>query len=235
MTQLARPSPRGENPYGSVGNSKSVEEGNVDLLKGAGGRIQSILGNSGVNVGRGGSQQLKGFGNFSTAGNGGLGLSGTGRGGGGDADTTLGGLGKKGNGMGRVGTGKGAAGGGSGIVGSQIRMNIRSTAPEEAVVSGSVDRDAVAEAIYAHKDEFRLCYEREINAERPKMTGQVGTSFVIGSSGRVTQAGIESSSIRNANVERCVLKVLKRIQFPIVRGDGVVEVHFPFKFSSIGG
>jgi hypothetical protein len=71
----------------------------VDLLKGAGGRVQNILGNSAAHLGTG-SQDLKGFGNFSTGGSGGLALAGNGHGGGGDAQTTLGGLGNKGSGNG---------------------------------------------------------------------------------------------------------------------------------------
>jgi len=232
VTELSRPSPT-QGDKGASGASEVVDDGNVDILKGAGGRIQNILGNSAAHLGKG-SESLKGFGNFSTGGNGGLALSGSGSGGGGDAETALGGLGKKGSGMGRVGTGKGAAGVGNGIVGSQLHVSIRTDGPEEAVVMGSIDRDAVAAAIYAHKDEFRLCYEREINAEHPTMAGQIGTSFVIGASGRVTHAGIESSSLKNPNAEGCVINVLKRIDFPIPRGGGVVEVHFPFKFSAVG-
>jgi outer membrane biosynthesis protein TonB/pSer/pThr/pTyr-binding forkhead associated (FHA) protein len=232
VTELSRPSPT-QGDKGASGVSQVPDEGNVDILKGAGGRIQNILGNSAAHLGKG-SESLKGFGNFSTGGSGGLALSGSGGGGGGTAETTLGGLGKKGTGMGRVGTGKGAAGEGNGIVGSQLHVTIRTDGPEEAVVMGSIDRDAIAAAIYAHKDEFRLCYEREINAENPKLTGQIGTSFTIGSSGRVTHAGIESSSLKNPNAERCVIGVLKRIDFPIPRGGGVVEVHFPFKFSAVG-
>ena len=232
VTELSRPSPT-QGDKGASGVSQVPDEGNVDILKGAGGRIQNILGNSAAHLGKG-SESLKGFGNFSTGGSGGLALSGSGSGGGGNAETTLGGLGKKGTGMGRVGTGKGAAGVGNGIVGSQLHVSIRTDGPEEAVVMGSIDRDAVAAAIYAHKDEFRLCYEREINAEHPTLAGQIGTSFVIGASGRVTHAGIESSSLKNPNAERCVISVLKRIDFPIPRGGGVVEVHFPFKFSAVG-
>ena len=99
---------------------------------------------------------------------------------------------------------------------------------------GAIDADAVEAALLAHKDEFRLCYEREINAENPKLAGRVGTTFVIGSSGRVTQAGVESSSLKNANVERCVLAVIKRIDFPVPRGGGIVQVNYPFKFNSPG-
>jgi len=232
QTKANRPSPNGGKGAGS-GHSQVPDEGNVDVLKGATDKIQNILGDSAAALGTGG-EKIKGFGGFDTQGNGGLALSGNGAGGGGNANTTLGGTGTKGRGGGRVGTGMGAAGNGTGIVGGQARMVIRSGGPEEAVVMGSIDADAVEAALLAHKDEFRLCYEREINAENPNLAGRVGTSFVIGSSGRVTQAGIESSTLKNPNTERCIIQVLKRIDFPIPRGAGVVQVAYPFKFTPVG-
>lgn len=227
-----RPSPQGGKGSGS-GQSQVIDEGNVDLLKGASSTIQNLLGNSALHLGKGG-EKLKGFGAFTTQGTGGLALSGEGKGGGGDA-ASLGGLSDTGRGGGRVGTGYGAAGSGAGIVGGKTRVVIKTGGAEETVVMGAIDADAIEAAILAHKDEFRLCYEREINAETPNLSGRVGTSFVIGSSGRVTQAGVASTTLNHANAERCILDVIKRIQFPLPRGSGIVQVNFPFKFSSGGG
>jgi pSer/pThr/pTyr-binding forkhead associated (FHA) protein len=232
VTEISRPSPN-TGDKGASGASQVSDEGNVDILKGAGGKIQNILGNSAAKFGEGG-KALKGFGAFSSQGNGGLALSGTGKGGGGVAETTLGGLGNKGTGMGRVGTGKGAAGTGTGIVGSQVRVALRTSGPEESVVMGSIDRNALIEALNAHKDEFRYCYEKEVNAENPHLAGRMAVSWEIGSSGHVTQAGISSSSLNNANVERCVLTVLKRIQFPMPTGAGIVEARHTFSFHPAG-
>jgi hypothetical protein len=200
------------------------------MLKDATSKIQDILGNAGAQLGIGG-ERLKGFGGFTTQGNGGLALSGTGAGGGGTSDLSQG-LGDHGRGGGKIGTGMGAAGSGSGIIGGKTRVSLRTGGPEETVVTGSIDPDAILMAILAHKDEFRLCYEREINAETPSIGGSVGTTFVIGATGRVTQAGVASSTLHNANVERCVLNVIKRIDFPLPRGAGVVQVSYPFKFAA---
>lgn len=229
QTAAKRPSPNAG--VGRGGSRSEVgDQGNVEMLKSFGGQIQNLLGGSTAQLAKGG-KNLEGFGGFNTVGKGGLALSGDGRGGGGTADS-LGGLGTKGVGGGRVGTGLGAQGTGSGIIGGKSRVVIRSGGPEEAVVMGAIDADAVEQALLAHKDEFRLCYEREINAETPNIAGRIGTTFVIGSSGRVTSAGIASSSIKNANVERCVVGVIKRIDFPVPRGGGVVQVNYPFKFNS---
>ncbi len=230
--EAKRPSPNGGVGKGGGGASQVAQDGNIDLMKGFGGKIQNMLGNTAEKLGKGG-KQLEGFGGFTTIGKDGLALSGDGKGGGGTAEG-LGGLSDRGTGGGRVGTGMGASGTGNGIIGGKARVVIRTGGPEEAVVMGSIDADAVEQALLAHRDEFRLCYEREINAENPKLAGRVGTTFVIGSSGRVTQAGVESTSLKNANVERCVLTVIKRIDFPIPRGGGVVQVSYPFKFNSSG-
>lgn len=226
-----RPSPHGGTGRGGS-NSQVGKEGNVELMAGTSDKIQNILGSATAKLGSGGSK-LQGYGGFDTEGNGGLALSGSGKGGGGKVES-LGGLGDKGLGGGRVGTGLGAVGDGSGIVGGRSRIIPRRGGAEEAVVVGSIDTDAIERAIMAHRDEFRLCYEREINAENPNLAGRVSTSFVIGASGRVTRAGIVSSTLKNANTERCVLDVLKRIDFPSPKGGTEVQVTYPFKFSPTG-
>ncbi len=230
QNKAAIPDPRGGKGLGSS-NSQTPDIGNVDFLKGATGKIENILAGAGAQLGKGGDS-LKGLGGFDTRGNGGLAISGGGKGGGGTSDLAQG-VGNKGRGFGRVGTGLGAAGNGSGIIGGQARVAIKSGGPEEAIVMGSIDTDAVEAALLAHKDEFRFCYEKEINAEHPNLSGRIGTSFVIGPSGKVTQAGIESSTMKNANVEGCVVRVIKRIDFPIPRGGGTVHVKYPFKYSSV--
>jgi hypothetical protein len=231
QTKAAIPDPNGGKGRGSS-NSQMPDIGNVDFLKGASGKIENILAGAGAQLGKGGNS-LKGLGGFDTRGNGGLALSGSGKGGGGSSDLSAG-LGTHGRGFGRVGTGLGAAGNGNGIIGGQARVSIRTGGAEETVVMGSIDTDAVEAALLAHKDEFRNCYEREINAETPNIAGRVGTIFVIGSSGRVNEAGIESTTLKNANVERCILTVIKRIDFPIPRGAGTVNVKYPFKYSAVG-
>lgn len=231
QTAAKRPSPQAGEGRGS-GASQVPDHGNVDFLKSYGGKIENLLGNAGAQLGKGGSK-LKGFGGFSTQGAGGLALSGDGKGGGGTAEG-LGGLANHGRGGGRVGTGLGAAGSGSGIVGGVARVAIRSGGAEETVVMGAIDSDAINAALLAHRDEFRLCYEREINAEHPGATGNVVPIFTIGGSGRVTTAGISSSTLKNAAVEGCVMRVIKRIEFPTPRGGGEVTVTKIFAFNPLG-
>ncbi len=231
QNKATRPGPSAQS--GGVGSVKSQVQGagNIGMLEGVGSQIQNLLGGASAGLSKGG-EKVRGFGVFNTEGNQGLALSGKGSGGGGSAED-LAGLSNHGKGGGRVGTGLGAAGKGGSIIGGKGRVVINTGGGDETVMLGAIDKSAVEAALLAHRDEFRLCYEREINAETPDLSGRVSTTFVIGSSGRVTQAGILSSSLGNANAEGCILDVIRRIAFPVPRGGGVVQVNYPFKFRSV--
>lgn len=225
-----RTSPRAGEGRGGT-QSEAQDHGNVQMLKGATNKILDLLGGSGQKLGKAGSK-LSGFGGFATQGNGGLALQGGGKGGGGNADTLLGGLGEKGRGGGKVGTGLGAEGTGSGIVGGKTRVELNAGGGDETVVVGAIDRDAIDAAIRAHRDEFRYCYEKEVNSGQPNLAGKIVTAFVIGGSGRASQMAIASSSMGAPGVERCVLGVISRIQFPVPAGGIPVTVKYPFAFTN---
>jgi outer membrane biosynthesis protein TonB len=225
-----RPSPQAGTGRGGT-ESQIADNGNVQLLKGETNKILDLLGGSGQKLGKSGSK-LEGFGGFSTQGNGGAALAGSGKGGGGTADTLLGGTSDHGRGGGKVGTGLGAEGTGSGIVGGRTRVELNAGGGDETVVIGSIDRDAIDAAIRAHRDEFNYCYEKEINTGHPNLAGKIITAFVIGGSGRASQLAIASSSMGSAPVERCVLAVLTRIQFPQPAGGVPVTIKYPFAFSN---
>jgi hypothetical protein len=224
----ASPNP-GDGRGGAV--SQTNDNGTVQMMKGATDKILNLMGASGQKLGTSGSK-IQGFGGFSTAGAGGAALQGGGKGGGGDADTLLGGTGKEGRGGGKIGTGLGADGTGKGIIGDKVRMDLNVGGGKETVVIGSIDRDAIDAAIRAHRDEFRYCYEREVNAGHPNLAGKIVTAFVIGGSGRASQLSIASSSMDSAGVEKCVLDVISRIQFPQPAGNVPVSIKYPFAYTN---
>jgi hypothetical protein len=224
-----RPTPVSGQDRGGAA-SAAPDNGNVQMMKGATDQILNLLGASGQKLGAAG-RKLEGFGGFSSQGAGGAGLQGAGKGGGGNADTLLGGTARQGRGGGAVGTGLGAEGTGSGIVGGKARLDLNPGGGNETVVMGSLDRDALEAAIRAHRDEFLYCHEHEINVGNPDLAGKVVAGWTIGSSGRASQMSVVSSSIGNTNVEKCVLAVIGRIQFPRPGGGVPVTVRYPFGFS----
>ena len=228
QTAAKRP---GEGKHADVamnrGHSQTDSLGVVDVFKSDKGTLSKVLA-----AGRGASnaaKSLEGYSGFTSKGEGGLGAAGTAAGGGGTSQG-LGGLADKGIGGGKTGTGLGALGSGGNILGGKGRLAIESGGSPEPIVLGSIDTDAIAREIAKHRDEIKYCYEKEINADHPDLAGRIGIRFVIGSSGAVSTAGLSSSSLKNVATESCVIAVIKRIQFPPVRGGGIAEVTYPFVF-----
>jgi hypothetical protein len=165
-------------------------------------------------------------------GNGGFGMIGTGRGGGGDGNGTIGtGVGTVsglGQGDGR-GPGYGAPGGMHGR-GSHI-PRIRSGSSD---VRGSLSKELIRRTIHQHINEVRACYEQALIA-RPDLEGRASIKFIIGPSGAVQAAALESTDLPDANVGRCIAASVQRWQFPAPEGAGLVIVTYPFLLSQSGG
>ena len=143
-----------------------------------------------------------------------------------------GGLGDHGTGFGKDGTGKGRIGSGGDLMGTgNGRPNVDIGNASETIIMGGLDKSVIDEYIRRHMRQIRNCYEKELSGSQG-LAGRIATRFVISGSGRVTQAGVSSSSMNNANVESCLIGVLKRIVFPEPLGGGIVEVDYPFSFSA---
>lgn len=206
-------------------------EGNVEAL------FSDIGGNINKNMAAmakgaaGGSSGLRGTGaTFDTQGSGGMGQVGSGSGGGGTSQNVAG-LGTEGVGMGASGSGKGRIGSGGDLNGTgNGRPNVEVGNASETIILGGLDKSIIDEYIKRHMRQIRNCYEKELSGTQ-KLSGRISTRFVISGSGRVTQAGVESSSMNNAAVESCLTGVLKRIVFPEPLGGGIVEVSYPFSFT----
>ena len=206
----------------------SEDQGPLQAIQGATSKFLDLLGGS-PKLGKSGSR-LEGFGDREGRGDSGSALEGSGRGGGGVADPLIGGAGSRNRGGAKVGVGPGAEGTGRGMVGGRVRIELNAGGSNESVVIGAIDRDAIEAAFRAHANEFRYCYEREINSGHPGLKGKVVAAFVIEASGRADSVSVASSSIASVNVENCVLGVISRIQFPKPGGGVPVTIKYPISF-----
>lgn len=225
---------RGNPNAPTAAKSEARGEGNVEaLFSDIGGNISKKMAAAGKGASAAG-ESLRGYGAFTTEGAGGLGNMGAGTGGGGTSETVSG-LGTKGIGDGARGTGLGRIGSGGNIAGTgQGRPNVEVGNASETIILGGLDKGIIDEYIKRHMRQIRNCYEKELSGSQ-KLSGRISTRFVISGTGRVTQAGVESSSMNNASVESCLTGVLKRIVFPEPLGGGIVEVSYPFSFTpSVG-
>ncbi|PIK14606.1 AgmX/PglI C-terminal domain-containing protein [Halobacteriovorax sp. JY17] len=103
--------------------------------------------------------------------------------------------------------------------------------PFEEVVLGGMDPDVIRKILIDNIPQFRYCYQQELDKSQSAFNGVVRLDFVIGASGHVSKASVESaSSGLPSKVKGCVVNVLRGIKFPEPLGGGVVEVNQPFNF-----
>ncbi len=100
--------------------------------------------------------------------------------------------------------------------------------PSSTEVLGSMDPDLIRKILRDNIPQFRYCYQRELE-NRTSLKGVVNMNFVIGASGNVSRAGVSGGSMPSG-VKRCLVGVLKGIQFPRPLGGGKVEVKQPMNF-----
>jgi len=104
---------------------------------------------------------------------------------------------------------------------------------EESVPSGDLDETRVIEILGTKKTKFQTCYFDELKGENKKMAGRLVTHFVIGTEGRVTEAKVHTTSLKNQKVEDCVLGVIKTTRFPKPKDGTPVNVAYPFEFGNV--
>jgi hypothetical protein len=98
-------------------------------------------------------------------------------------------------------------------------------------VGGGLDRDIIAEIIKGELGQIRYCYERQLSAH-PELYGKMQIKFTIGLDGAVAEQRIGSTTLKNADVEGCILRRVARWKFPQPKGGTTVLVSYPFLLKS---
>jgi len=166
-------------------------------------------------------------------GSGGTGLRGSGAGGGGTGPGTLFGAGNLGTGVGAGrGAGGGRGGGGPGAGGrprEEVRVTMTTATPR---VSGYLSPEQIMRVVRRNQAAVRYCYENELQRQ-PSLRGRIEIQWRIARNGTVSSARVGSSTMRNAGVEGCIVRQVRRWRFDQPDG-GEVDVNFPFIFGTGG-
>jgi TonB family protein len=96
---------------------------------------------------------------------------------------------------------------------------------------GTIDKEAVRRVIQANKAQVRACYEEELN-KNFNLYGKVTITWDIQAQGRVGRAFVKSSTLKNRNVEKCIVRRLKTWRFPVPPQGTTARVSYPFVFSA---
>ena len=160
-------------------------------------------------------------------GSGGFGLRGGGPGGGGTGTGALFGAGELGTQVGGgKGLGRGADGpGGKGRAPKEAQLSLGG---EGAHVSGFLSREQIDRVVRANQAAIKYCFETALQ-RAPKLTGAVHIQWRIDRQGHVTTSRVSKSTLGDAGVEGCIVRQVKRWQFPLPDG-GEVDVTYPFIF-----
>ncbi|MCR9204859.1 MAG: AgmX/PglI C-terminal domain-containing protein, partial [Halobacteriovoraceae bacterium] len=102
--------------------------------------------------------------------------------------------------------------------------------PYKTVIVGGIDPDVIRQILIENIPRFRYCYQKVLDRSKAAFNGIVRLNFIIGASGHVTKAGVDSISSLPSTVKGCVVNVLRKISFPPPMGGGVVEVNQPMNF-----
>ena len=90
--------------------------------------------------------------------------------------------------------------------------------------------DELSRIINSHNDAIEYCYKRESKLD-PNLKGDVMVEFVIAYNGRVTNVRVTDSSLRNKNVENCIIGRIRGWRFkPISQAEGDVTVRQKYIF-----
>jgi hypothetical protein len=160
---------------------------------------------------------------------GGLGMRGGGPGGGGTGTGTLG--------TGAIGTrgrggGNGSYGAGEGGLGAKTDRDVTMTQGTPTIL-GSLDPEIIRRIVREHAGQIRYCYESELT-RTPGIFGKIVMKWIINGEGRVMQAQVAETQMKNANVENCLATKIKTWSFPKPKGGGMVVVNYPFVFKQGG-
>jgi len=100
--------------------------------------------------------------------------------------------------------------------------------------SRAADRsqDAISRVVGKHADAIENCYKKEVRLN-PNLKGSLTIQFTITADGRVNRARIADSTLRNRNVENCVLRRVRSWRFKkIEKSEGPVTFSQKYIFST---
>jgi TonB family protein len=92
--------------------------------------------------------------------------------------------------------------------------------------------EQVEEVILRNMGQITYCYEKGLQIE-PDLKGRVAVNFVIGSSGQVSTARVQHSSVDSSKLEGCIVGRLKGFKFPRPVAGVNVQVQYPFSFRRV--
>lgn len=97
-------------------------------------------------------------------------------------------------------------------------------------VTGGLTVERVQRITHRHRNEYRYCYERQLNKQRA-LAGRIGLRITVARNGAVSNVKVTNSTMNSEPVERCLIRKVRRWVFPAPKDGGSAVVDQAFEFS----
>ncbi len=105
------------------------------------------------------------------------------------------------------------------------------SAPESRGLTEYTISPEAERVLRAHEERFRDCYRHHAGQRQPRPRGVVMVFFRLSPEGRVLNAAVRDTSLMDPATEVCVVRELKRLEFPKPTHPSSQELTYPVKFS----
>jgi hypothetical protein len=92
-----------------------------------------------------------------------------------------------------------------------------------------LDKEIVRRIVHHHHSEVRFCYEKQL-LTHSEISGRVVTQFTIAATGKVLSSVVTESSVRDHDIEQCIVQAVRRWEFPQSGQTSIVT--YPFILQS---
>ena len=114
---------------------------------------------------------------------------------------------------------------------SRVRAVVRESSPQD-LDSAELDPNAVAAKIRQYKGALIACYESALK-RNPSLSGKITLRFTINKAGKVSKAEIETDTMHDDDVNKCIIERASAWRFPPPKGEGEdVQFAYPFIFQA---
>jgi TonB family protein len=139
-----------------------------------------------------------------------------------------------GGGIGKRGTDIGAleAKGGRevGLEGKKVAAVTSKIATESPEIEGKLDEETVRKVAERNQASLKYCFQKA-QMRNPNLQGKIVVEIVVDPEGKVSNVSVKESTIDDQEMVGCVLRMIRRWQFPAPGGE--VTIVFPLVFISI--
>lgn len=113
---------------------------------------------------------------------------------------------------------------------SLFRPDLLSFDKSRLRAKGDIDPAVFRRVMNKRKSSFKVCYKRALDKD-PKARGEVRIGFNISPTGRVSTVKVINATLKHPETLDCIVRVIRRVQFPAIESGQRVSVEYPLVFS----